>query len=168
MGLFDQILSAVNDSSTQGSPGQISDILNTVNSLASDNRIDPAALPLAMSVIGKYLRPNLQEKRLTEGDSPLENLVDQFGGTEANSELLTTVFSSPEIQNIIQEVQNKTGMNTETIESLLPSLLPLVLGFFKTGASNSGNSLLSNFLDSDGDGDVDIADAMKMASKYFA
>jgi hypothetical protein len=55
------------------------------------------------------------------------------------------------------------------IEQLLPVLVPIVLNFLKTGASSQsgGNSVLNSFLDADNDGDVDIADAMQMATRYL-
>ena len=54
---------------------------------------------------------------------------------------------------------------------MLPTVLPLVLNMLQTGNDTdnpeSGNSVLTSFLDADGDGDVDIADAMKMASRFL-
>ena len=50
-----------------------------------------------------------------------------------------------------------------TIQQLLPSLVPLILSFLQSG----GNPLLNQFLDTDGDGDVDIADAIKLASRFL-
>jgi hypothetical protein len=45
------------------------------------------------------------------------------------------------------------------------------LKFLQTGNNTSNpqgsNPVLNSFLDADGDGDVDIADAMKMAGRYF-
>jgi hypothetical protein len=54
----------------------------------------------------------------------------------------------------------------------LPTLVPLALNFLKTGNSaqnpgNSSNSVLNSFLDADGDGDVDLGDALQMAGKYL-
>jgi hypothetical protein len=54
---------------------------------------------------------------------------------------------------------------------MLPILVPLVLKFLQTGnnAQNpqGSNPVLNTFLDADNDGDVDIADAMRMAGRYF-
>jgi hypothetical protein len=54
---------------------------------------------------------------------------------------------------------------------MLPTLVPLLLNFLKTGApiqdQAGANPVLNSFLDSDGDGDVDIADAMRMAGGFL-
>ena len=51
-------------------------------------------------------------------------------------------------------------------------LVPLVLQFLQSGTNSQnpqsgGNSVLNSFLDADGDGDVDISDAMGMASRFL-
>jgi hypothetical protein len=51
-------------------------------------------------------------------------------------------------------------------------LIPVVLNFLKMGGSaenplQGGNPVLSSFLDADGDGDVDIADAIQLGSRFF-
>ncbi len=55
---------------------------------------------------------------------------------------------------------------------MLPILVPLVLNFLKTGNDKrniqGNNPVVSSFLDSDGDGDVDLKDAINMASRYLA
>jgi hypothetical protein len=54
-------------------------------------------------------------------------------------------------------------LNFEKIQELLPSLVPLILSFLQS----SGNPFLNKFLDIDGDGDVDIADLLKLASRFL-
>ena len=54
---------------------------------------------------------------------------------------------------------------------MLPVLVPLVLNFLKTGTHSrnplGSNPVLSGFLDTDHDGDVDVADALQMASRHL-
>ena len=84
---------------------------------------------------------------------------------------MSALFSTPQIQQVIDVASAKTGVDANTIQSMLPTLVPLVLNFLKTGQAKAGaaassNPVLSGFLDADGDGDVDIADAMMLASKF--
>jgi hypothetical protein len=58
------------------------------------------------------------------------------------------------------------------INNILPQLVPLVLNFLNAGSNTqnpteAGNPVLSSFLDADGDGDVDIADAMGMMGRFL-
>ena len=56
---------------------------------------------------------------------------------------------------------------------MLPTLIPLVLKFLQSGATQSAgqgsvdNTVLNRFLDSDGDGDVDISDALSLAKGFL-
>jgi hypothetical protein len=78
------------------------------------------------------------------------------------------LFSAPQLQQLIGEIESKTGMNATMIQAMLPTLVPVVLNFLKTGADTSGgNSVLNSFLDADGDGDVDMFDAMQLASRHL-
>ena len=71
-------------------------------------------------------------------------------------------------QQVAEMVAQRTGLNIENILQMLPTVVPLVLNFLKSGNIQAGgNPVLSAFLDADGDGDVDMADLMQMASRYM-
>ena len=63
-------------------------------------------------------------------------------------------------------------MTSQAVMALLPVLVPLVLNLLKTGSSKAGavatgNPVMNAFLDSDGDGDVDLGDLMSHASRFM-
>ena len=172
MSLFKQILNAIDDPQKEANPNQLSSILNTIDTLSNYYNANPTMIKSAMSVIGKYTKTALQEKRQEEGEEKVEQLISQFGGTNANSQIVQMLFSTPQLQNLLGEAENKTGLSKNTIGQILPILLPLVLNFLKTGNNSGqsfgGNKVLSSFLDPDGDGDFDIADAISFAGKYLS
>lgn len=179
MGLFDQILGAVNSStqvgglndllnvvsnSTQG--GGLDDLLNianTVKQLGNNVGADSSTIQSILSVVGKEVQSSLQVKQATDGTESVQDFVNQFAGTSPNSEAVNTLFS-PDIQaKVTENAAQVAGLNVEKIQELLPSLLPLILSFLQS----SGNPFLNKFLDIDGDGDVDIADLLKLASRFL-
>ncbi|BAZ32083.1 hypothetical protein NIES4074_45850 [Cylindrospermum sp. NIES-4074] len=163
MGLFDQIIGAVASSNQQGGLGQITSLLNTVEDLKNSTGADNGTIQTILSVVGGQVRSSLQEKQATDGDGAAENLVNQFAGTSPNSQAVESLFS-PAIQRQVAEIAaQRTGLDAGMIQQLLPSIVPVVLNFLQAG----GNPLLSSFLDADSDGDVDIADAIKLASRYL-
>lgn len=173
MSLFQQILSAIDSPELEASSNQLSNILGTVQQLSNSNSnsANSTDIQSAMSIIGNFTRSALQEKRGIGGESQAQQLVNQFAGTQASSSAVQAIFNSSQLQTMIGVISRKTGLNPQTINSLLPTLVPLVLNFLKTG-NNPGNAQASNqvlnsFLDADGDGDVDVADAMSMASRYL-
>lgn len=171
MSLFDQILGAIENPDRQASPNQLGEILGTVQQLSNAANTDPSTIQSVLSIVGGYARSALQQKRASAGEQQTQEFVNQFGGTQPNNQAVNLLFSTPQIQQIVQEVERRTGISAGTIQSMLPILVPIVLKFLQTGNSASNpqgsNPVLNNFLDADGDGDVDIADALQMAGRYM-
>jgi hypothetical protein len=118
--------------------------------------------------VGTQVRSSLQQQQ--ESGTNVSELLEQFGGTASNAAAVSALFSDTQQQQLVEMAAAKTGLDASVIESMLPNLVPLVLNFLQTGKSTDGeagnNPVLSGFLDADGDGDVDIADAMMLASKF--
>ncbi|WP_072619288.1 DUF937 domain-containing protein [Spirulina major] len=170
MSLVNALLGAIQDPNAQASPNQLGGILNTVQQLSQTTQANPDAMQTAMGIVGKYVRSGLQETKNTQGAAAAQDLVNQYSGTQPNAQVVNLLLNQEQVQNLISEVAQKTGLPAATIQGLLPSLIPLVLQFLQSGTPTDGganNAVLNSFLDTDGDGDVDLADAMKMASRYL-
>ncbi len=171
MGLFDQILGAINNPEQQASSGQIGDVLSTVQQLSNNSNTDPSAVQSVFSIVGKYARSALQQKRSTAGNDQTQDFVNQFGGTHPSNQAVQLLFNAPQIQQIVLEAAQWTGLSSATIQAMLPILVPIVLKLLQTGNSTQNpqgsNPVLQTFLDADGDGDVDMADALQMAGRYM-
>lgn len=173
MGLLDQILSAVNNSDQQASSGQIASILSTVQQLSDSYGTNPSNVQSAMSIVGNFVRSALQQKQATEGYEQTQGIVNHYSGTYPNPQAVDALFGSSQIQQIVQAVTQRTGLDANTIQGMLPILVPLVLNLLQTGTNSQNpqqgaNPVLNTFLDADGDGDVDITDAMIMAGRHFS
>ncbi len=163
MGLFDQILGAVSNSNQPGGLDNLINIATTVKQLGNGIGADSSTMQSVLSVVGKQVQSSLQAKQTSDGSESVQDLVNQFAGTSADSQAVDTLFS-PDIQaEVAENAAQGTSLDVNTIQQLLPSLVPLVLSFLQSG----GNPLLNQFLDADGDGDVDIADAIKLASRFL-
>jgi len=178
MSLFNQILDAVNNPEQEASTSQLGGIIDTVQQLASNSNTNSSDIRSAMSVVGSFTRSALQQQRSNGRINQANQLINQFGGTRASTQAVQTLFSGPQLQQMIQQINQKTGLDARAIQGLLPILVPLVLNLLKTGNrrtnsavhttnSAAGNSVLDSFLDADGDGDVDVADAMIMAQRHL-
>jgi hypothetical protein len=174
MGLFDQVLNAINNPNQQASTDGISQILGTLQQLASSKGVDPAIAQTVTSVVGNYVRSALQQQRETGGNEQIAAIIDQFSGTGANPAAVEALFSPQQQQQITQDASQKTGLNPDTIQSMLPVLTPIILNLLRSGRqtdatsdSPSSNSVLNTFLDTDADGDVDLGDAFSFASRFL-
>lgn len=172
MSLFNQILSAIDNPEQEASTNQLGGILDTVQQLSDRSSGQSPAIESAMSIVGNYTRSALREQRSQRGEGQVQQLINNFAGNGANAMAVNALFNSSQVRSMISQISSRTGLDARTIQAMLPILVPLVLNMLKTGrkTSNSsmgGNSVLNSFLDSDGDGDVDVADAMRMASRYL-
>ncbi|MEO0458882.1 MAG: DUF937 domain-containing protein [Cyanobacteria bacterium P01_A01_bin.114] len=169
MGLFDQVLSAVQDPNRQASMGQLGQILSTAQQLGQANNADSKTMQQAASVLGGFVRSSLKEKRASEGPQAAEALV-QRGSTDGAA-VLPQLFSAGQQQQMVQAVSQKTGLDANQIQAMLPLLIPLVMRLLNQGSTKSGvqgsNNVLNSFLDADGDGDVDMGDMLGMAGKFM-
>ncbi|MEM6448973.1 MAG: hypothetical protein AAF703_01530 [Cyanobacteria bacterium P01_D01_bin.105] len=171
MGLFDQVMKAVADPSRQASVGQLTQILGSAKQVAQQNNTDADNMQTAMSVIGGFVRSSLNEKRQSEGNTAAEDLIEQCSANGAAA--IPKLFNNAQVAEMVSAVTNKTNLNSNQVQGMLPMLLPMVMQFLnagntKSGMANTGNNpVLTAFLDGDGDGDVDISDMMGMASKFM-
>ncbi|NEP56314.1 MAG: hypothetical protein F6K31_04730 [Symploca sp. SIO2G7] len=171
MSLFNQILSAIDNPNQAASPGQLAGIINTVQQLGSTYQSNPEAVQMATAIVGKHVRSALQQKRDTEGEQQAQEIVHQFSGMNPSNQAVQALFGNSQIQQIVREIETRTPIPGGAIQAMLPAIVPLVLNLLESGTDpqnpQSSNSVLSSFLDADGDGDVDISDAMKLAGRYI-
>lgn len=171
MSIFNQILSAIDNPQKEASNGQLSSILDSVQQLSGNYQTNPNTVQSAMSIVGNYTKSALQQQRNQGGEAQVNRLLNQFGSTQASPQILSTLFGSSQLSNMIAQISRSTGLNSRAIQSMLPILVPLVLNLLRTGNNKSNiqgsNPVLNSFLDSDGDGDVDLSDMMRMASRHL-
>jgi uncharacterized protein YidB (DUF937 family) len=171
MPLFDQILAAVQSPNQQANPDQLSTILGAVQQLSAQNGVSPNATQDVLSMLTGYVRSSLQQKRASGGSSQLESILNQASGPQSAS-AVGALFTSAQQTQISQAISQKTGIDARTVAGMVSVLIPVVLSLLKTGAPTSGsvasgNPVLNSFLDADGDGDVDLADTLNMASRFL-
>ncbi|MDW8200316.1 MAG: hypothetical protein RML75_03785 [Cyanobacteriota bacterium SKYGB_h_bin112] len=173
MGLFDQIVSAINNPTQEASSDQLSNILNTVQQVAASQGIDLSKAQSVLSILGTHVRTALQAQRASQGESAATALVNQLA-SGANLQALQQLMGASQQQQVAQDVAQKTGLDISAIQAMLPTLIPVVMNLLKMGntqpqAGNSGgNPLLNAFLDADKDGDVDLGDAILLGSQYLS
>jgi len=172
MGLFDQILGAVANPNQQGNLGQLGSIINTVDQLSNSTGTNPSTIQSVLSVVGSQVRSALQQKQATEGNEAAQAVVNDYAGNSPNPQAVNSLFSPNIQQQVAEFAAQRSGLNAGTVQQLLPLLVPVVLNFLKSGANaqnpqGGGNPVLNSFLDADGDGDVDIADAIQLASRHM-
>ena len=172
MKLFDQIVSAISNPTQQASTNQIGTVLSAVQQLSQTYHTDPGTTQSILSIVSHFVRSSLREKRATGGNNAVQALVNQFSGTAANSAAIAALFSIPQLNEMISAIAERTGLNPQQIQGMLPLLIPVVLQLLQTGASSQNpqtdsNPVLNQFLDANNDGEVNIGDAIQLASRFL-
>ena len=170
MGIFDQVMGAIQDPNREASVGQLGQIVSMAQQVAQANNANSSATQQAASVVGGYVQSALREKQQSQGMDVVLDLVRQ--GTADGPGLLPKLFSPSQQAAIATAVSQKTGLDATQVQAMLPMVIPIVMRFLnqgaaKTGTQAQGNPLVNAFLDSDGDGDVDMGDMLKMAGRFM-
>lgn len=171
MGLFFDVLSAINNPNQQANVSQLESITQSIQQAASTQGIDASKTQSLMSALGGLIRPALKQQQTVMGGSQLETLLARLGGNGASTIAMTSLFPPQIQQQMIQTIAQKTGLSPNMLQSLIPVLVPAVLGLLNMGSTkpgiDGGNPLLSAFLDGDQDGDTDLGDVFKFASRFL-
>jgi len=171
MGLFDQIVSAIDDPNQQANPGQLNGIVNIVQQLSQSYGSNPAVTQSVLSIVGNHVRSALQEKQAIAGPGQAQAIVNQFGGTNPNPQAVQSLFTPGQQQQVTQDAAQQTGLNAQTIQSMLPILVPIILNLLNSGTNTRSpqnlNPVLSSFLDTDRSGNIDVGDAINLANQFF-
>ncbi|MEL6777886.1 MAG: DUF937 domain-containing protein [Cyanobacteria bacterium J06597_16] len=171
MGLFDQVMKAVADPSRQANVGQLTQILGAAKQVGQQNNANSDTMQQAMSVIGGFVRSSLKDKRAAEGDGAAQALIEQ--GAANGAAVIPQLFNNAQLTEMVSAVSQKTNLNSNQVQGILPMVMPLVMQFLSAGNKKGGapatdsNPILTAFLDGDGDGDVDMGDMLGMAGKFM-
>jgi hypothetical protein len=163
MGLFDQIASAFTGSDASGELGKLQAVAGVVEQLQDATGSDSSTAHTILSLVGTQVLSSLQDKQSTDGEGAVQNLVEQFSGTEHDPDAVDAVFT-PEVQQQVAEVvADRTGLDANLIQEILPKVVPVILGVFHIG----GTPLLTSLIEAGTNGDVDFASIAKLAAGYL-
>ncbi|MBD2553700.1 hypothetical protein H6G51_10460 [Limnothrix sp. FACHB-708] len=163
--MLDMLSSLLRNPALAGGSGDLGAMLQTFQAISSQGGLDLANTQAVMGIVAKYLKEGLQANQAANGFDQTQALVDQLGGTEPNAAAIEAFLNQPQVEQMLGEIEARTGLPAGSIEPILPMAVPLMLNFLKS--NEQGNSLLSGYLDSDGDGDIDMSDLMGLAMKYL-
>ncbi|MEL7476474.1 MAG: hypothetical protein AAGJ55_09630, partial [Cyanobacteria bacterium J06555_12] len=108
MSLFDLVTSAIANPNQQASTNQLGGILQAVSQLSGQGSGNQSTSQMIMALAGRYLKSNLQQRRQTDGDETIMNLVQQFSGTQADETAVSALLSGDQQEKLAQEAASQT------------------------------------------------------------
>lgn len=166
--MFFEVLSAINNPNQQANIGQLTQVTNSMQKLASSQGVNPNQMQSMMTVLGGALQPVLQQKQSQMGAGKLASML----GRSNDASVLTSIISPQIQQQLAQTVAQKTGMQASIAQAMLPQLLPVVMSLFNMGAPTPGsvggtNSLLNAFVNTSRSNNSDLGNVMKFAGRFL-
>jgi Bacterial protein of unknown function (DUF937) len=165
MSLFFDVLSAINNPNQQANISHLETMTSTVQKVAGDHGIPSSQMPTILSAVGSAVLPALQQKA-GGGGNPLEQMM---GGALGNAALQNLLPAQAQTQ-LVEGLAQKTGLNASMLQSMVPALIPIVMGFLNMGANKpgqpGGNPLLSAFVGGD-QGGSDLGNVLTMANRFL-
>lgn len=187
MNFFDVLVSSIQDPEAAT---QKSDLEGLLGALTGGTQSGSSPLPqgaaegLAGS-IGSALKPALREASQSGGMQGIDALLGSLEQNANSPQKLEHTLGRERMEQMVGAAQQKSGLSPDVIMSMLPVVLPAVVALLKSGARSgapsaqsgaaagdplgalASNPLLKSFMDSDGDGDVDMTDLIAMGSKFL-
>ena len=187
MNLFDTVLASLNDPSRAT---QMRDLENLSSAFESGG----SSTSQLASLLGGFLKPMLREQQAVSGPGGVDSLLRELKQSAHSPDQLRQVLGSERMDQMVGRAEQKTGLDASTILRFLPIVLPAIIALLQSGrpaaasptaggsvgvrppeepaapATQSGpqtNPILSQFLDSDGDGDVDMQDVVRLTSVFL-
>ena len=188
MNFFDVLVSSIQDPQAGT---QKSDLQNLLGALAgasaqnSPSRMPAGAAEGLAGAVGSFLKPALREAGQSGGMEGIDALLGSLKENANSPRQLERTLGADRMRQMVNEARQKSGLSPDAIMSMLPVLLPAVVSLLQSGARSgaptpgsgatpgdplgalASNPLLKSFMDSDGDGDVDMADLVAMGSKFL-
>jgi hypothetical protein len=191
MNFFDVLVSSIQDpqAGTQKSDleGLLGALLGGAPGAAPQNRqLPPGAAESVAGSIGSALKPALREAGQQGGIEGIDALLGSLKQNANSPQALERTLGHDRMEQMVNKAQQQSGLPTDAIGSLLPVIIPALVSLLQSGARTGGapsaqtgatagdplaglaaNPLLQSFLDSDGDGDVDMQDLVRLGSKFL-
>lgn len=171
MSLFFDVLSSINNPNQQGSIDQLSSVMDSVQQLAGSQGMNTDQMGGILNALGEALQPTLTEQAATMSTGQLEGMLSKLSGAGGAAALAAAI--PPQMQQqLIEAVAQKSGLNAGMIQTMLPKLLPVVIGLLSMGAAkpgtvSSGNPLLKTFLNSGAPNSTDLGTVVKFAERFL-
>ena len=197
MNFFDVLVSSIQDpqSGTQKSDleGLLGALLGGAPGAATQQsqarQIPPGAAEGLAGTIGRVLKPALREAGQQGGIEGIDALLGSLKQNANSPQALERTLGRERMDQMVTQAQQKSGLPLDAIMSMLPIIIPALVGLLQSGARQgaatsapsaqagataddpfaalASNPLLKGFLDSDGDGDVDMQDLVRLGSKLL-
>jgi len=194
MNFFDVLVSSIQDPQVGTQKSDLEGLLGALlggapgatGAAQPSRQLPPGAAEGLAGTIGGALKPALREAGQSGGIEGIDALLGSLKQNANSPQALERTLGRERMDQMVTKAQQTSGLPVDSIMSMLPVILPALVGLLQSGARQGGapsaqagatagdplaglasNPLLKGFLDSDGDGDVDMQDLVRLGSQFL-
>lgn len=195
MNFFDVLVSSIQDPQSTTQKSDLEGLLGALlggapgTAPAQARQIPSGAAEGLAGTIGSTLKPALREAGQQGGIDGIDALLGSLKQNANSPQALERTLGRGRMDQMVTQAQQKSGLPVDSIMSMLPVIIPALVALLQSGAragaapsvpsartgataddpfaALASNPLLKGFLDSDGDGDVDMQDLVRLGSKFL-
>jgi phytoene dehydrogenase-like protein len=178
MSLFFDILSSINHTEQRGDIEQLTAVAAQAEQLAAQHNLDASTLQALVTGLGRSMQSTLKTMPQPEPHGMGEIvkmgqlsqwLPDQNPPVHSSPQAAANqaIWTADRQKILIREIAQQTGVTVSLVESMLPSLLGLILGLLNMGTIKSmarvTNPLLNRFRDDQGN----LGDVLRLSDRFL-
>src|SRR5580704_14298389 len=126
MSLFQTILASIENPDHAGSPQDLHGLLNLAQMLPGVQGAEQQLQPI-LGVLGSHLQDALNEQQQTNGQAAVQQTVSSLSQPGAGVQEIINLFGQDRFNGLIEEISQRTGLNSQMILQFLPALIPVVM-----------------------------------------
>ncbi|MEI7865746.1 MAG: hypothetical protein WCI38_10280 [Chthoniobacterales bacterium] len=190
MNFFEALVSSIQDPQAGTQKSDLENLLGALTGGSSPvaGALPPGAAEELAGTVGSMLKPALREAGQQGGAEGIDALLGSLKENSSSPQQIERTLGRERVEQMVNQAGRKSGATPDVIMSMLPVIIPALVSLLQSGARSgatssaaqagavagdptagllNSNPLLKGFLDSDGDGDVDMADLVAMSSKFL-
>jgi hypothetical protein len=172
MSFFQTILDSIENPNHAGTQEDLSGLLNLAQALSlGQGQGAQQNLQPILGVLGTHLQDALSQQQQNNGRAAVQQTVTNLSQPGVGLQELENLFGQERFSGLINEISQRTGLNSQLIMGLLPMLIPVLMKLLATGNhqtdSQASNPVLNNFLGSSQNGGALLTEAFQLASRFL-
>ncbi|HEV3210780.1 MAG TPA: DUF937 domain-containing protein [Chthoniobacterales bacterium] len=170
MSFFQTILDSIENPNHAGSQQDLSGLLNVAQALPLGQAGRQNLQPI-LCVLGAHLQDVLNQQQQNSGQAAVQQTVTNLSQPGVGVQQVQNLFGQERFNGLIDEISQRTGLNSQLVLGLLPMLIPVLMKLLATGNHQSDpqapNPVLDNFLGSSQNGGALLTEAFQLASRFL-
>ncbi len=169
MSLFQTVLQSIENPDHAGSQQDLQGLANLAQLLPGGQGVQQ--IQPILNVLGSHLQDALSQQQQTNGQAAVQQTVSNLAQPGTGLQEIVNLLGQDRFNSVIGEIGQRTGLNPQLINQMLPLLIPVVMKLLDTGThqtdSQATNPVLSNFLGSNQNGGAILNDVFQLASQFL-